>query len=453
MPYTIYKTNGANIATVPDGELYSSNVSIDLIGKNYSGYGNVQNHNFVHLLEHFANSIAPTSPTAGQLWWDTSASLIKIYNGTAWKTLSQINTDTLPPDPEEGTMWFDGINKQLFVYTNSEWQLIGPEYTASQGKSGLLPLTVTDNTLTTHTLLCVMSDSNVYAVFSDDTEFQLASPVLAGFDIIKPGLTLSSTVADITINGFAPLDSPIFTGSPIAPTPAAGDWSTLVATTAFVSDGIATANAFIQNEFLAVNNHIQSLNSTVSTFIGNADSRFTAINVSISANSASLTALNNTVSTFIGNVNSRFAAVNLNISNLSGSLSALNNTIDTFIGNVDSRFSAVNLAISANISRIDSTLDAFISNVSSITNGYAKLVNPLSQTFTGPIIFNNAITYTGSPIAYTDNSTKLAPTSMVQSAIANGNVLKWSGSKKYVSTVAPSSSDGAEGDFWFQINP
>jgi hypothetical protein len=50
-------------------------------------------------------------------------------------------------------------------------------------------------------------------------------------------------LGDITGAGGAPIDSPAFTGSPTAPTPAAGDASSAIATTAFVADAIAAAIA------------------------------------------------------------------------------------------------------------------------------------------------------------------------------------------------------------------
>lgn len=53
----------------------------------------------------------------------------------------------------------------------------------------------------------------------------------------------SSTSLDTLLTGKAPLASPAFTGNPTAPTPTAGDNDTSIATTAFVTTGIATAIA------------------------------------------------------------------------------------------------------------------------------------------------------------------------------------------------------------------
>jgi hypothetical protein len=36
------------------------------------------------LLNCFAGSSSPASPTTGQLWYDTGASILKVYNGSGW---------------------------------------------------------------------------------------------------------------------------------------------------------------------------------------------------------------------------------------------------------------------------------------------------------------------------------------------------------------------------------
>jgi hypothetical protein len=38
-----------------------------LIGKNYAGYGDFLDENFIHLLENGANTTAPGAPLTGQL--------------------------------------------------------------------------------------------------------------------------------------------------------------------------------------------------------------------------------------------------------------------------------------------------------------------------------------------------------------------------------------------------
>ena len=71
MSYTINRYNGTQIAVVADGTI-DATIDLKLIGKNYAGYGEVQNENFVHLLENFANTTQPPKPLPGQIWYDSS---------------------------------------------------------------------------------------------------------------------------------------------------------------------------------------------------------------------------------------------------------------------------------------------------------------------------------------------------------------------------------------------
>ena len=49
MPYIINKYNGSELVVLQDGTLDTS-TSIGLLGRNYVGYGEVQNENFLFLL-------------------------------------------------------------------------------------------------------------------------------------------------------------------------------------------------------------------------------------------------------------------------------------------------------------------------------------------------------------------------------------------------------------------
>ena len=52
MPYTINRYNGTVVTTVADGTV-DTTTDLKLIGKNYAGYGEIQNENFLFLLENF----------------------------------------------------------------------------------------------------------------------------------------------------------------------------------------------------------------------------------------------------------------------------------------------------------------------------------------------------------------------------------------------------------------
>lgn len=86
MAYIIYKTNGQQLVTLLDGTVDSSR-GINFVGKNYINYGTLQNENFLRLLENQANDTPPLYPLVGQLWYDTSTSSLKYFNGSNFKSL------------------------------------------------------------------------------------------------------------------------------------------------------------------------------------------------------------------------------------------------------------------------------------------------------------------------------------------------------------------------------
>ena len=66
MAYIINKTDGSILSTVADGQVDQFSTDLTLIGKNYSGFGESLNENFVKLLENFANTEEPSNPIKGQ---------------------------------------------------------------------------------------------------------------------------------------------------------------------------------------------------------------------------------------------------------------------------------------------------------------------------------------------------------------------------------------------------
>ena len=77
MSYNINNYTGSQIAIVSEGTV-DSTLDIKLIGKNYVGYGDAQNENFVFLLENFAGPEAPARPISGQLWFNTTLKTINL---------------------------------------------------------------------------------------------------------------------------------------------------------------------------------------------------------------------------------------------------------------------------------------------------------------------------------------------------------------------------------------
>ena len=201
MAYTVNTTNGSILATVADGTIDTTTTNLTLIGKNYSGYGELLNENFVKLLENFSNTSQPSSPTTGQLWWDTTNQILKVYNGTSFKVVSgSTSSATQPTSAIAGDLWFDSDNDQLYVYNGSSWVLIGPSFTSGTGESGAIVETIADNLGTNHVVVRMYVADDTVAMISKDAQFTPQSSI-SGFATISPGIQLSSAVTGATFTG------------------------------------------------------------------------------------------------------------------------------------------------------------------------------------------------------------------------------------------------------------
>jgi hypothetical protein len=168
-----------------------------LIGKNYAGYGDFLDENFVHLLENSANNTAPGAPLTGQLWWDSSNGLLKVYNGTTFKTISAAtSSSTAPTSNVTGDLWYDTVNQQLKVWTGAAWLLVGPQFSAGQGVTGAIVATLTDNLSQTHTVIELYVNDSIVGIVSKDATFT-PSPAISGFTTVRPGITLATTISGV----------------------------------------------------------------------------------------------------------------------------------------------------------------------------------------------------------------------------------------------------------------
>ena len=133
MAYQINKTDGSIVSTVADGQVDSLSTDITLIGKNYSGFGEALNENFIKLLENFSSTVEPVRPIKGQIWFDTSENKLKVYNGTQFQPVSSATiSNTQPSTLGTGDLWFNDTDKQLFFYDGTNTILLGPSYSQSQ---------------------------------------------------------------------------------------------------------------------------------------------------------------------------------------------------------------------------------------------------------------------------------------------------------------------------------
>lgn len=194
MPYIVTTTNGTALATVPDNTVNTTTTSLTLVGKNYAGYGSFLNENYVKLLENFSNGIAPTAPITGQLWYDTTNTLLKVYTGSQWKQMhTSAAGSTAPSSPVTGDLWWDTTNLQLKVWGGSAWLGVGTTGGTSGGAgattTGSLVDTIVDNTSASHVVVKFSISNNTIAIISKDATFT-PQTAISGFAVINPGINL-----------------------------------------------------------------------------------------------------------------------------------------------------------------------------------------------------------------------------------------------------------------------
>jgi microcystin-dependent protein len=114
--------------TISSGGSDSSSTSFTLFGKGYPGWGQPIQNNLLHLLENFAKSSAPSAPTIGQLWFDTTTNVnhIKLYTSTGFQELAyrRIDAGSAPVIiTYNGDIWYDTVKKYLNVF-NGGWSAL-----------------------------------------------------------------------------------------------------------------------------------------------------------------------------------------------------------------------------------------------------------------------------------------------------------------------------------------
>lgn len=197
MSYTITRTNGAQVAVVADGTI-DATLDLKLIGKNYAGYGGVQNENFVFLLENFASNNPPPRAISGQIWFDSSASKLKFYDGVKFRTTGGAEISaTAPTGLTVGDFWFDTTNKQLYAWDGANFTLIGPQGVAgSQTVTQMRSVSLLDTSGNPHAVIQAINDDvTIFTISTEDFTLNAVNQI-DGFANIHQGVTLCYTNDD-----------------------------------------------------------------------------------------------------------------------------------------------------------------------------------------------------------------------------------------------------------------
>ena len=197
MAYQVDKFNGTPLVTVADGTI-DTTTDLRFLGKNYAGYGEVQNENFLHLLENFANTSAPPKAINGQIWFDSANKKLKYYDAdnTKWRTTGGLEvSSTAPTKMNVGDFWWDTSAKQLYSWDGNAFVLIGPQPTVggSQTATDVAVVKGTDG-LNYNIVKLLAGAGETVAVVSNDA-FTLDNTLnpIPGFSVLKKGLNLVNT--------------------------------------------------------------------------------------------------------------------------------------------------------------------------------------------------------------------------------------------------------------------
>ena len=204
MAYEVNKSDGEVLVNLVDGEVDNTSTSLNLLGKNYLGYGELIAENFVHMLENFASSTPPGDEAlTGQLWFNTGENRLAVRDGDSqWKTLAHlVSKSTKPTDVARlGDFWWDSTNKALKIYTgdltlpgsNTGWVTAS----AFQGGSGISFANLLDTATppVSHSVVRLNVNGTCVAILSVDADFTIAgSHAIPGFSVIGKGINMNTT--------------------------------------------------------------------------------------------------------------------------------------------------------------------------------------------------------------------------------------------------------------------
>lgn len=127
MVYIINNYDGTQLVGIADRTVNSTATSLKLPGRDYEPYGEVMVENMLWMLQNFSGSAPPLRPIEGQIWYDTSLKVIKVFDSSQWQNVGKaIMYDDFPSDVQEGQIFYHTTKSQLYLKTATSWKLIAP---------------------------------------------------------------------------------------------------------------------------------------------------------------------------------------------------------------------------------------------------------------------------------------------------------------------------------------
>ena len=146
----------------------------------------------MHLLENFASPVTnpPTNPVEGQLWFDSTNKVVKVYDGSSWSPAGALRKAiSAPENSVAGDLWVDTTKSQLYVYSGSNWLLVGPQF-SSGTLTGPVVDEIVDINNTTHNVISLYANNYRIGIISKEAFVPKAT--IPGFNEVNQGFNLST---------------------------------------------------------------------------------------------------------------------------------------------------------------------------------------------------------------------------------------------------------------------
>lgn len=440
MSYIINLPNQSTLGEVLDGTINNTATSLTLVGRNYSGYGQIIQNNLVALLVNFAYNVSPNNPNTGQIWYDTGSSVAKVWTGSVWKIIGSCTSQATPPSTTiAGDLWWASTDKQLYVYDGTTpyasigWILVGPGYSVVNGKSTAIRETI-DNIPVTSLYL-----DDVRTAIISSTNFTPSTPI-TGFGNIRVGHNISSVY---------PIYGVAENANNLGGQQAANYFRNNInnsgtGTLSIVNNSGLTVGTFGQFVANITSNNV-SLHNTVSGSLRLVNQGNVALTVTaagqITVNTDPAVALGVATKQYVDN-----SFINANLWGVSTAITAPAGTANTMIATTEF---VVNNSGFYQYKIYDGSTHMWVGSTSA--NIVVSGTTVATASASGLNLFNGATAVTQGQTYATTGNTLVATTQFVKTATT-----WWGGSAKFVSNAAPNPGvndiGSNDGDFWFQYS-
>jgi hypothetical protein len=406
---------------VSEGENGSS---LTLVGRNYPGYAQSFNQNFLSLLENFASGTAPVLAVTGQLWYDSTNRVLKVNDpGFGWIPVNGVwsddgNPNSLNLQTNIGDIYVDKITGIVYIFTGTWISLNSNSNTGA--KSGPYPTEIFDKQGNTHNVIIMYLDDVALEIISKESF--TPTQVIDGFTNLVPGINISKKA----FNGITPLVNGVATVALSLKQINSNGTTQIVAGNYFMRND--TAQEGMNGQLIINNDGGIKIGVSTSTFLLQKSGAKAVIQNTLAGGSFNFLTYNNGIPNYIltldGNANKVAIGKNLTNSqpetelNVFGSFKVTSGTVY-----INTSTNAIISPASANINgNVYVTGNLQLGGIPALTPiaGQSLLVNNQS-TFISTATFSSGIqtsnTVTASQVIFNDIGSRTAPFNAVYAKI------------------------------------